>query len=111
MSRTRRPEAAWEDGADRLRISQQYAGMPQHGLVFRAEQRTTLAGRAVLLMPAQVREVHAWLGDWITRNHVGDDLTAEDAGPLLDPDCRDGKHSSCIGAPCECDCHKTGNTQ
>jgi hypothetical protein len=29
-------------------------------------------------------------------------LVAEGAGPLLDPDCRDGKHTSCIGDPCEC---------
>lgn len=26
--------------------------------------------------------------------------------PLLDPDCRDGKHSSCVGGPCECSCHQ-----
>jgi hypothetical protein len=25
--------------------------------------------------------------------------------PLLDPDCRDGKHMACIGEPCECSCH------
>ena len=36
------------------------------------------------------------------------DLIAEGTGPLLDPDCRDGKHASCIGAPCECSCHKNG---
>ncbi len=30
------------------------------------------------------------------------DLEAIGNGPLLDPDCRDGKHSSCMGAPCEC---------
>jgi len=24
---------------------------------------------------------------------------------LLDPDCRDGKHQSCIGSPCACQCH------
>ena len=24
---------------------------------------------------------------------------------LLDPDCRDGKHGSCVGEPCECACH------
>jgi hypothetical protein len=28
-----------------------------------------------------------------------------DDEPLLDPDCRDGKHQSCIGPPCECPCH------
>lgn len=32
-------------------------------------------------------------------------LTAEGNGPLLDPDCRDGKHTSCVGDPCECWCH------
>ena len=26
---------------------------------------------------------------------------------ILDPDCRDGKHRTCFGGPCECDCHKT----
>jgi hypothetical protein len=25
--------------------------------------------------------------------------------PLIDPDCRDGKHPSCVGGPCECMCH------
>ena len=24
---------------------------------------------------------------------------------LIDPDCRDGKHRSCVGGPCECACH------
>ena len=26
-------------------------------------------------------------------------------GILIDPDCRDGKHGSCIGGPCGCTCH------
>ena len=39
-----------------------------------------------------------------------DQLTAEGSGPLLDPDCRDGKHTSCVGEPCECACHGTGAT-
>jgi hypothetical protein len=26
-------------------------------------------------------------------------------GPLIDPDCAAGKHGSCVGGPCECDCH------
>jgi hypothetical protein len=34
-------------------------------------------------------------------------LVAEGAGPLLDPDCRDGKCRSCVGAPCEHSCHAT----
>ncbi len=25
---------------------------------------------------------------------------------LIDPDCRDGKHGSCVGGPCECACHQ-----
>ena len=25
---------------------------------------------------------------------------------LLDPDCRDGKHTSCAGGPCDCACHE-----
>lgn len=25
--------------------------------------------------------------------------------PVLDPDCRDGKHGSCMGGVCECSCH------
>lgn len=29
-----------------------------------------------------------------------------DDAPLIDPDCRDGKHSSCVGGPCECPCHE-----
>jgi hypothetical protein len=64
-SRKARPEEAWVAGHDRLRIAQQYAGLPQHGLVFHVEQRTTGAGRAVLLTPEQVAGVHAWLGDWL----------------------------------------------
>jgi hypothetical protein len=32
-------------------------------------------------------------------------LVAEGNGPLLDPDCRDGKCGSCIGPPCEHECH------
>jgi hypothetical protein len=31
--------------------------------------------------------------------------TELDGEPLIDPDCRDGKYSSCVGGPCECDCH------
>jgi hypothetical protein len=33
------------------------------------------------------------------------ELVADGTGPLLDPDCRDGKCSSCIGPPCEHSCH------
>ncbi len=27
------------------------------------------------------------------------------AEPVIDPDCRDGKHASCFGGPCGCQCH------
>ena len=31
------------------------------------------------------------------------------AEPLIDPDCRAGKHApTCVGDPCACDCHETG---
>jgi hypothetical protein len=33
------------------------------------------------------------------------DLEAIGTGPLLDPDCRAGKCASCVGAPCEHECH------
>lgn len=36
------------------------------------------------------------------------ELIADGAGPLLDPDCRDGKCGSCVGAPCEHECHRPG---
>jgi hypothetical protein len=32
-------------------------------------------------------------------------LTAIGNGPLLDPACRDGKCGSCVGYPCEHECH------
>jgi hypothetical protein len=25
---------------------------------------------------------------------------------VIDPDCRDGKHGSCFGGPCQCVCHE-----
>jgi hypothetical protein len=65
---SKRPEEAWVDGHDRLRIAQQYAHLPRYGLVFYVEQRTTLAGRAVLLKPEQIEDVHRWLGEWLAAN-------------------------------------------
>ncbi len=73
----KRPEQSWVgfnadfetvDPTDRLRIAQQYNGIPREGLVFHVEQRTTLAGRAVLLKPDQIRSVHKWLGEWLAAN-------------------------------------------
>jgi hypothetical protein len=37
--------------------------------------------------------------------HCNPELTPEPDEPLIDPDCRDGKHTSCVGGPCECSCH------
>jgi hypothetical protein len=34
-----------------------------------------------------------------------------DDARLIDPDCRDGKHQSCIGGPCECACHESVNPE
>jgi len=34
-----------------------------------------------------------------------DSESAAVSEPLIDPDCRDGKHTSCVGSPCECVCH------
>jgi hypothetical protein len=28
-----------------------------------------------------------------------------DDEPVFDPDCRDSRHGSCVGGPCECGCH------
>jgi hypothetical protein len=35
---------------------------------------------------------------------AADPLPAD--GGLIDPDCRDGKCGSCVGGPCEHDCHR-----
>ncbi len=35
-----------------------------------------------------------------------DDLSREYGNePLIDPDCLGGKHLSCVGGMCECQCH------
>jgi hypothetical protein len=34
-----------------------------------------------------------------------DDDNSREPESLIDPDCRDGKHGSCVGEPCECECH------
>lgn len=39
-----------------------------------------------------------------TRDRRSDERTAM-TQTLIDPDCRAGKHSSCVGGPCECECH------
>jgi hypothetical protein len=56
----------WVDGHDRIRISEQYAGRPADGVVFIVEQRTTLAGRSVLLSLDDVREIRDFLSSLIS---------------------------------------------
>ena len=34
--------------------------------------------------------------------------TLADGGKLIDPDCRSGKCSACVGGPCEHECHRAG---
>lgn len=44
----------------------------------------------------------------LTAEYEGDGTVTtanSDEDRLIDPDCAAGKHGSCIGGPCECDCH------
>lgn len=68
-----------------------------------------------LLDPAEVQRVLVGIifRQWTGGLRVGGvavqppaELEAIGTGPLLDPDCRAGKCSSCVGAPCEHECHK-----
>lgn len=61
----RRPEASWVRGAERLRVAQQYADRPADGLVIEVAQRTTGAGRSILLPPAEVAALRTWLDIWL----------------------------------------------
>lgn len=60
---------------------------------------------------AQVaRDVNPGIGTTATlvltiQRLITEPVVAEGNGPLLDPDCRDGKCGSCIGGPCEHECH------
>jgi hypothetical protein len=71
----RRQEADWVDGTDCLHVAEQYAGRPGDGIVFSVRQRTTGAGRAVLLRPIEVMELYAWLGNRL--NDMGERLRGE----------------------------------
>lgn len=55
-------------GHETLECAEQYRGLPQHGLTIGVYQRTTRSGRAVLLKPESVRELHAALGEWLTQH-------------------------------------------
>lgn len=61
----RRPVHETIIGAEALRVIQQYAKSPAGGLVVAVEQRTTLAGRSVLLTPDQVRRLRDDLSAWL----------------------------------------------
>jgi hypothetical protein len=53
------------DGANALRLGNQYAKNPAAGLLVKVEQRTTLAGKAILLTPDQVRQLRDDLTEWL----------------------------------------------
>lgn len=49
---------SWSDHADQLIVSEQYAGKPELGIVFRIVQRTTGgSSRTVILKPDAVAEL------------------------------------------------------
>ena len=63
---------------------------------------TFLRGGIVLsTLSSEIAEVRLLAG--------GDEVPHADE-PLIDPDCRDGKCSSCVGGPCEHVCHEFGGT-
>lgn len=64
----RRPVHVATVGTDELTVAQQYAKLPQHGLVVSVQQRTTRAGRGVLLTPDQVRQLRDDLSAWLSVN-------------------------------------------
>ena len=65
-----RPVHVTTVGVEELSISQQYAKLPQHGLVITVQQRTTRAGRTVLLTPEQVKQLRDDLDGWLSRLEV-----------------------------------------
>lgn len=54
-----------QNGAEQVRVTQQYANRPLDGVVVAVEQRTTGAGRSVLLSPLGVRELRDALTGWL----------------------------------------------
>jgi hypothetical protein len=53
------------EGATALRMGNQYAKNPAAGLLVKIEQRTTLAGKAILLTPDQVQQLRDDLTAWL----------------------------------------------
>jgi hypothetical protein len=75
------------------------------------QECTTAAGRlGQVLGVLSVSRPYPDRGTSLVRVYVEARLdlpsTAAEDGPVLDPDCRGGKHGSCIGAPCACSCHR-----
>lgn len=58
------------DGAQQLRVTQQYRTQPAYGVVVTVEQRTTGGGRSVLLAPDRVRELRDALTAWLDAQEV-----------------------------------------
>jgi hypothetical protein len=99
------------------------AALPAEGKLADAQNAIGQAIREVeswamegkLLDPSEVQRVllgvifRQWLGGLqlpeVAVQPAGE-LEAVGTGPLLDPDCKAGKCGSCVGAPCEHECHK-----
>lgn len=78
-----------------------------HRLVTADKGGTVARGFALhrrLVTEADVEWVEAGAPPPATEAPIGPRPTA----PLVDPDCRSGKHASCVGGVCACDCHGQG---
>jgi hypothetical protein len=53
------------DGTVALRLAQQYRKDPTGGVVVSVQQRTTLAGKSILLTPSQVQQLRDDLTAWL----------------------------------------------
>lgn len=57
-------------------------------------------------------EIVLQAGEYVLHHEMAEKLAAEEleewrkSGVLIDPDCKAGKHSSCTGGICECECHR-----
>jgi hypothetical protein len=55
---------------DELHLAEQWAGMPDGGLIISTRQRTTKSGHSVLLKPGTVRELRDALDEWLARTEA-----------------------------------------
>ena len=60
-------------------------------------------GREKSLAITRLEEIMFWASAALARPQLGVSI---DPDKLIDPDCRDGKHGSCVIGFCECECHK-----